>query len=144
MNRVPLVAPALPVPPSFLTGAPEVAAFAPPPVTRAQLDRAAHSTRPATGAADSYCPEGATTLYGDPPGVPTNVLPGAGYISPDEGLPGLGLGAGEVRQGGGSRPEGDRTDSRRGMTQRLTGTARDHSSSACSANRSNMPPSPAR
>ncbi|MFE9252643.1 RBBP9/YdeN family alpha/beta hydrolase [Streptomyces sp. NPDC007088] len=82
VDRVLLVSPPSP---SFLAGEPEVAAFVPPPVTRARLDRAARSTRLVTGAEDPYCPEGAKALYGDPLGVPTDVLPGAGHISQGEG-----------------------------------------------------------
>ena len=34
---------------------------------------------------DPYCPEGAATLYGEPLGVPVDVLPGGGHLNPEAG-----------------------------------------------------------
>lgn len=34
---------------------------------------------------DPYCPEGAAALYGEPLGVPVDVLPGRGHLNPDAG-----------------------------------------------------------
>ncbi|MGW0836607.1 RBBP9/YdeN family alpha/beta hydrolase [Streptomyces prunicolor] len=61
---------------SVVVGYPEVAGFAPP---------AADFTLPGNvrlvaGDDDPYCPEGARTAYGDPFGIPTELVPGGGHL----------------------------------------------------------------
>jgi predicted alpha/beta hydrolase family esterase len=65
------------VAPPSQTGAPEVLQpfF---PVPRVELGNA----RMVCSDNDPYCPEGAQTVY---PGLPTDVLPGAGHINPESG-----------------------------------------------------------
>ena len=66
---------------SVLLRHPEVAAFAPP-----ALDLTLPApTRLVAGDDDPYCPEGARALYGDPLGIPTDVLPGAAHLDLDAG-----------------------------------------------------------
>ncbi|MEU8788913.1 alpha/beta hydrolase [Streptomyces sp. NPDC048643] len=79
VDRVLLVAPPSP---SVLAGLPEIAAFTP-----AGLDLRAlpGSTRLVAGDDDPYCPEGADAVYGDPLGVPTEILPGAAHLDMDAG-----------------------------------------------------------
>jgi predicted alpha/beta hydrolase family esterase len=60
---------------------PEVAEFAPPP-----LDFALPGpTRLVAGDDDPYCPEGARTVFGDPLGIPTEIIPGAAHLDLDAG-----------------------------------------------------------
>ncbi|MFE0523140.1 MULTISPECIES: alpha/beta hydrolase [unclassified Streptomyces] len=78
VDRVLLVAPPSA---SVLLRHPEVAAFAPP-----ALDLTLPApTRLVAGDDDPYCPEGARALYGDPLGIPTDVLPGAAHLDLDAG-----------------------------------------------------------
>ncbi|MEU8641236.1 alpha/beta hydrolase [Streptomyces sp. NPDC048674] len=79
VDRVLLVAPPSP---SVLAGLPEIAAFTP-----AGLDPRAlpGSTRLVAGDDDPYCPEGADAVYGEPLGIPTEILPGAGHLDLDAG-----------------------------------------------------------
>ncbi|MFI8227425.1 alpha/beta hydrolase [Streptomyces sp. NPDC085900] len=78
VDRVLLVAPPSA---SVLLRHPEVAAFAPP-----ALDFTLPApTRLVAGDDDPYCPEGARALYGDPLGIPTDVLPGAAHLDLDAG-----------------------------------------------------------
>ncbi|MBD0844101.1 RBBP9/YdeN family alpha/beta hydrolase [Streptomyces sp. TRM68416] len=78
VTRVLLVAP-----PSdaVLRSHPEVAGFAPPPLEFTLPC----PTRLVAGDDDPYCEEGADRLYGDPLGLPADVLPGAGHLDPDAG-----------------------------------------------------------
>jgi uncharacterized protein len=75
-DRVLLVAP-----PSESAGIPEIAGFFPVP-----LPRLADGARLVCGDNDPYCSEGADTLYGEPLGIPVDVLPGVGHIYPDTGF----------------------------------------------------------
>ncbi|SDO77101.1 hypothetical protein SAMN04515671_1954 [Nakamurella panacisegetis] len=77
-DRVLLVAPPSP---AVLAGIPEVAAFAEPTVTAAQL--AASSSGPVRLVAsddDPYHPDGAAATYGTPLAIDTDVIPGAGHL----------------------------------------------------------------
>jgi predicted alpha/beta hydrolase family esterase len=81
-ERVLLVAPA------SRAGVPdELAGFFP-----VELDAAALAASVTDGARlvcsddDPYCPEGAAALYGEPLGLPTDVIPGRGHLNPDAGL----------------------------------------------------------
>ncbi|MET7699252.1 alpha/beta hydrolase [Streptomyces sp. NPDC005485] len=81
-DRVLLVAP-----PSadVLAGYEEVAAFARPEVTAAQLRDAAGTTRLVAGDDDPYCPGGADRHYGLPLDLDTDVVPGGGHLDLDAG-----------------------------------------------------------
>ncbi|MEV6736690.1 alpha/beta hydrolase [Streptomyces sp. NPDC051104] len=79
MDRVLLVAPPSA---SFLVRHREVAAFAPPPTD--SLTQPA-PTRLVAGDDDPYCPEGARTAFGDPLGIPTELIPGAAHLDLDAG-----------------------------------------------------------
>jgi predicted alpha/beta hydrolase family esterase len=68
-------------PPSESAGLPEIADFFPVP-----LPRLAGGARLVCSDNDEYCSEGADTLYGEPLGIPVDVLPGAGHIYPDAGF----------------------------------------------------------
>ncbi|MCH5671582.1 RBBP9/YdeN family alpha/beta hydrolase [Streptomyces gilvus] len=77
-DRVLLVAPPSA---SVLARYPEVAEFTPP-----ALDCALPTpTRLVAGDDDPYCPEGAREAYGDPLGIPTDLLPGAAHLDLDAG-----------------------------------------------------------
>jgi predicted alpha/beta hydrolase family esterase len=78
VGRVLLVAPPSA---SVLVRHPEVAAFAPP----APEFTLPTPTRLVAGDDDPYCPEGAGVLYGDPLGIPTDILPGAAHLDLDAG-----------------------------------------------------------
>ena len=67
-------------PPSESAGVPEIAAFFPVP-----LPALADGARLVCSDNDPYCPEGAATLYGEPLGIPADVLPGAGHLNPEAG-----------------------------------------------------------
>ncbi|WP_328470977.1 RBBP9/YdeN family alpha/beta hydrolase [Streptomyces sp. NBC_00448] len=82
VDRALLVAPPSP---GFLRQHPEVAAFAPPPVTRAQLSAAAGHTRIVASDNDPCCPEGAVPAYGRPLGLPTTTLPSTAHLNPAAG-----------------------------------------------------------
>ncbi|WRZ92801.1 alpha/beta hydrolase [Streptomyces sp. NBC_01007] len=78
VDRVLLVAPPSA---SVLAGLPEIAGFA-----LAELDFTLPGhTRLVAGDDDPYCPEGADTVYGDPLGVPTQILPGGAHLDMDAG-----------------------------------------------------------
>jgi uncharacterized protein len=74
-ERVLLVAP-----PSEASGLQEIASFFPVPLP------AVTGARLVCSDDDPYCPEGAAGLYGEPLGVPVDVLPGRGHINPETGL----------------------------------------------------------
>jgi uncharacterized protein len=74
-DRVLLVAP-----PSESAGLPQIAGFFPVP-----LPTLAAGARLVGSDNDPYCPEGAATLYGEPLGIPVDVLPGAGHVNPESG-----------------------------------------------------------
>ncbi|GAA1353889.1 RBBP9/YdeN family alpha/beta hydrolase [Streptomyces beijiangensis] len=81
-DRVLLVAPPSP---EVLTGNEEVAGFAEPLATAAQLAAAAGTTRLVAGDDDPYCAGGAAERYGKPLGLDTDVVPGGGHLSLHEG-----------------------------------------------------------
>ncbi|MFJ9627715.1 RBBP9/YdeN family alpha/beta hydrolase [Streptomyces sp. NPDC101175] len=60
---------------------PEIAEFA-PPAARPTLPGV---TRLVAGDDDPYCPEGAREVFGDPLGIPTEIVPGAGHLDLDAG-----------------------------------------------------------
>ncbi|AWZ04031.1 MULTISPECIES: alpha/beta hydrolase [unclassified Streptomyces] len=74
-------------PPSsgFLEQNPEIAGFAAPEVTPAQLAAAAGYTRLVAGDDDPCCPEGAAAAYAAPLGLPVDVLSGGGHLGMDAG-----------------------------------------------------------
>ncbi|MFC8242477.1 RBBP9/YdeN family alpha/beta hydrolase [Streptomyces chartreusis] len=78
VDRVLLVAP-----PSarVLSGHPEVASFALPPLEFTLPG----PTRLVAGDDDPYCTEGADTVYGTPLALPTDILPGAAHLDLDAG-----------------------------------------------------------
>lgn len=82
VDRVLLVAPPSP---GVLEQYAEIAAFTPPLVTTAQLSTAAKYTRIVGSDNDPYCPEGATAVYGEPLGLPADVLAGAAHLDLDAG-----------------------------------------------------------
>jgi serine hydrolase len=75
-DRALLVAPA-----SESAEVPEIQGFFPVP-----LPALARGVRLVCSDNDPYCPEGAATLYGEPLGIPVDVLPGTGHINPDTGF----------------------------------------------------------
>ncbi|MDT0462563.1 RBBP9/YdeN family alpha/beta hydrolase [Streptomyces gibsoniae] len=79
VDRVLLVAPPSG---SVLLRHPEVAEFAPPPLDGLALPA---PTRLVAGDDDPYCPEGARTVFGDPLGIPAEILPGAAHLDLDAG-----------------------------------------------------------
>ena len=78
VDRVLLVAPPSA---SVLVRHPEVAEFAAPALDFTPTA----ATRLVAGGDDPYCPEGARELFGDPLGIPTEVLPGAAHLDLDAG-----------------------------------------------------------
>ncbi|MET7618018.1 alpha/beta hydrolase [Streptomyces sp. NPDC005408] len=82
VDRVLLVAPPSP---GVLEQHAEIAAFTPSPVTTVQLSAAATYTRIVGSDNDPYCPEGAADTYGEPLGLPANVLAGAAHLDMDAG-----------------------------------------------------------
>jgi len=78
VDRVLLVAPPST---SVLVRHPEVAEFAAPALDFTPTA----ATRLVAGDDDPYCPEGARELFGDPLGIPTEVLPGAAHLDLDAG-----------------------------------------------------------
>lgn len=74
-DRVLLVAP-----PSESSGVPQIAGFFPVP-----LPALAAGARLVCSDNDPYCPEGAATLYGEPLGIPVDVVPGGGHLNPEAG-----------------------------------------------------------
>ncbi|MBD0418062.1 alpha/beta hydrolase [Streptomyces sp. TRM S81-3] len=79
VDRVLLVAPPSA---SVLARHPEVTAFTPPSLDGLVLPG---PTRLVAGDDDPYCPEGARTVFGDPLGLPTDILPGAAHLDLDAG-----------------------------------------------------------
>jgi predicted alpha/beta hydrolase family esterase len=77
-DRVLLVAPPSA---SVVVRHPEIVEFA-PPATELTLPG---DTRLVAGDDDPYCPEGARTVFGDPLGIPTEIIPGAGHLDLDAG-----------------------------------------------------------
>ncbi|MFJ5303799.1 RBBP9/YdeN family alpha/beta hydrolase [Streptomyces sp. NPDC088350] len=77
-DRVLLVAPPSA---SVVVRHPEIAEFAPP----APELTLPGSTRLVAGDDDPYCPEGARTVFGEPFGIPTEIIPGAGHLDLDAG-----------------------------------------------------------
>ena len=82
VDRVLLVAPPSP---SVTLSHPEIAAFAPPALSPAQVGAAAGFTRLVGTDNDPYFPEDIRTIYGDPFGIPATVLPGAAHLNADSG-----------------------------------------------------------
>ncbi|MFI1723833.1 RBBP9/YdeN family alpha/beta hydrolase [Streptomyces sp. NPDC020489] len=78
VERVLLVGPPAP---AVLAQHPEVAGFAPPPLEFALPG----PTLLVAGDDDPYCPGGARAVYGDPLGLRTELLPGAGHLDLDAG-----------------------------------------------------------
>jgi predicted alpha/beta hydrolase family esterase len=70
----------LAAPPSESAGVVEIAGFFPVPLPA--LNRGA---RLVCSDNDPYCPEGAATLYGEPLGIPVDVLEGRGHLNPEAG-----------------------------------------------------------
>jgi predicted alpha/beta hydrolase family esterase len=68
-------------PPSEASGVPEIAPFFPVP-----LPKLAAGARLICSDDDRYCPEGAATLYGEPLGLPVDVIAGGGHLNPDAGF----------------------------------------------------------
>jgi serine hydrolase len=67
-------------PPSERAGIEAIEGFFPVPLP------ALTGARLACSDDDPYCPEGAAGLYGEPLGVPVDVLPGKGHMNPETGL----------------------------------------------------------
>jgi predicted alpha/beta hydrolase family esterase len=67
-------------PPSESADVPQIADFFPTP-----LPRLTAGARLVCSDNDPYCPEGAATLYGEPLGIPVDVIPGGGHLNPDAG-----------------------------------------------------------
>jgi predicted alpha/beta hydrolase family esterase len=74
-DRVLLVAP-----PSEDVDLPQIASFFPAPLPTLQV-----GARLVCSDNDPYCPEGAAALYGEPLGIPVDMLPGGGHLNPDAG-----------------------------------------------------------
>ena len=74
-NRVLLVAP-----PSEGVDVPQIAGFFPTP-----FPRLAGGARLVCSDDDPYCPEGAALRYGDPLGIPVDLIPGGGHLNPETG-----------------------------------------------------------
>jgi len=74
-DRVLLVAP-----PSESAGVPQIATFFP-----VRLPALAEGARLVCSDDDPYCPEGAAGLYGEPLGIPLDLIPGGGHLNPDAG-----------------------------------------------------------
>ncbi|MFE9258152.1 RBBP9/YdeN family alpha/beta hydrolase [Streptomyces sp. NPDC006879] len=82
VDRVLLVAPPSP---SVLDRHPEISGFAPPSLAERQLAKAAHATRLVCSDDDPYAPEGAAALFGEPLGIPVDLLAGQGHLDMDAG-----------------------------------------------------------
>ncbi|SHM11037.1 RBBP9/YdeN family alpha/beta hydrolase [Actinacidiphila paucisporea] len=80
---VPVARALLVAPPSagFLRQYPQVAAFAPPPLTAGQVAGAAGRTRVVCGDDDPCCPEGALAEFAVPLGLPADVVTGGGHLT---------------------------------------------------------------
>jgi predicted alpha/beta hydrolase family esterase len=68
-------------PPSEAGGLSEFAPFVPTP-----LPKLAAGARLVCSDDDPYCPEGAAGLYGEPLGIPVDVIPGGGHLIPHSGF----------------------------------------------------------
>jgi predicted alpha/beta hydrolase family esterase len=80
-DRVLLVAP-----PSEASGVPALASFFPVPLDPDAVRAAAPGgTRLVHAPGDSFCPEGAGARYGEPLGLPTDVIEGGGHLNADAG-----------------------------------------------------------
>ena len=77
-GRVLLVAP-----PSDDAGVREIDPFFPAPELHPAL---VPEARLVCADDDPYCPRGAATVYGEPLGVPVDLLPGRGHLNPEAGL----------------------------------------------------------
>ncbi|GAA3367508.1 hypothetical protein GCM10020367_66780 [Streptomyces sannanensis] len=82
VDRVLLVAPPSP---GILEQHAEIAGFTPPPVTASQFSAASVYTRIVGSDNDPYCPEGAAAAYGEPHGLPADVLAGEAHLDMDAG-----------------------------------------------------------
>jgi serine hydrolase len=80
VDRVLLVAP-----PSESVDCDDLHGFFPVAAEPSDLARAARSTRLVCSDNDPYCPEGALHVYGEPLGIDTDLIAGAGHINPDAG-----------------------------------------------------------
>ncbi|ROO90623.1 hypothetical protein EDD29_8356 [Actinocorallia herbida] len=80
-DRVLLVAPPSP---EFCAGEPEITAFAPPPLTPAEV-AAAGVVRLVASDNDPYCVGGALEVYGRPLALDADLVPGAGHLDLDAG-----------------------------------------------------------
>ena len=72
-------------PPSQAVDNDDLHGFFPLSVEPADLARAAASTRLVCSENDPYCPEGAVSVYGEPLGIETDLIPAAGHINPEAG-----------------------------------------------------------
>ncbi|MGW0706002.1 RBBP9/YdeN family alpha/beta hydrolase [Streptomyces sp. NPDC002643] len=82
VERVLLVAPPAP---EVALEHPEIAEFAPPPLTPARVAGAASYTRVVGSDDDPYCPRGALFAYAEPLGLPGDLIPGEAHLNPDSG-----------------------------------------------------------
>lgn len=83
VDRVLLVAPPSP---SVVLADPGMSAFAPPPVTAAQLrSTSSHPVRMVAADNDPYCPEGADSLFATPLETKLDLLPGQAHFDLDAG-----------------------------------------------------------
>lgn len=80
VERVALVAPPCPY-----SGITELAGFYPVQRDAAAVAAAAGCTRLVCGDSDPYCPSGAPEFYGEPLGLPVDVVPGGGHLNADAG-----------------------------------------------------------
>jgi predicted alpha/beta hydrolase family esterase len=80
VDRVLLVAP-----PSESVDSDDLNGFFPLAVEPSDVERAASVTRLVCSDNDPYCPEGAARVYGEPLGIDTELIPGAGHINPEAG-----------------------------------------------------------
>ena len=79
-------------PPSLGAGVAAIEPFFPIPIDADAVAQAAGETRLVCSDNDPYCPEGGIELYGEPLGIPAELLPGAGHVNTDAGYgpwPGL-------------------------------------------------------
>lgn len=67
---------------SVLARYPQVRAFAAPPLDGLALPG---PTRLVAGDDDPYCPEGARAVFGDPLGIPADIVPGGAHLDLDAG-----------------------------------------------------------
>jgi predicted alpha/beta hydrolase family esterase len=71
----------LAAPPSEASGLPEIQGFFPVP-----LPALSEGARLVCSDDDPYCPEGAAGLYGEPLGIPVDLLHGGGHLNPEAGF----------------------------------------------------------